>query len=160
MPTTSSDNYPHKIYNKNRFLKEQKSAENSKINKRTSKEIEKLDPGDLVCIFWNDASIGSSFTTAGIPVPVKSVGIYVGYAGEPKHAILCQNDFSYNRELHDVDYTAIPFPWFKEIQIIKKALLTNEEATLILKNILTGPGTRRRRRRIFQMRTNNHEKLD
>ncbi|MEM3698032.1 MAG: hypothetical protein QXQ94_11160 [Candidatus Bathyarchaeia archaeon] len=130
------------------------------MSKTVLKEIETLNPGDLVCIFWNDASIGSSFTTAGIPVPVKSVGIYVGYAGEPKHAILCQNDFSYNLELHDVDYTAIPFPWFKEIQIIKKAFLTKEEATLILKNILTGAGTRRRRRRIFQMRTNNHEKLD
>ena len=160
MPTTSSNNYPHKIYNKNRILSEQKTAEKSEINKPTLKGIEKLDPGDLVCIFWNDASIGSSFTTAGIPVPVKSVGIYVGYAGDPKHAILCQNDFSYNLELHDVDYTAIPLPWFKKTQILKKAFITKEEAALILKNILTGAGTRRRRRRIFQMRTNNHEKLD
>lgn len=123
------------------------------------KQFEQLSPGDLICIFWNDASIGSSFTTVGIPVPVKSVGIYVGYAGEPKHAILCQNDFSYNSELHDVDYTAIPFPWFKEIQILRKAFVTSEEAALILRNILTGGGTRRRRK-IFQMRTNNYDKLD
>ena len=129
-------------------------------NKNKNLKKEKLEPGDLVCMFWNDASIGSSFTTAEIPVPVKSVGIYVGYAGEPKHAILCQNDFSYNPELHDVDYTAIPFPWFKEIQILHKAFLTSEEATLILQNVLTGMGTRRRRRRIFQMRANNHDKLD
>jgi hypothetical protein len=160
MSTTLSANNPRRIHNKSKLLRGQKITDNSRISKPVLKEIQKLDPGDLVCIFWNDASIGSSFTTAGIPVPVKSVGIYVGYAGEPKHAILCQNDFSYNSELHDVDYTAIPFPWFKEIQIIKKAFLTNEEANLILKNILTGAGTRRRRRRIFQMRTNNHEKLD
>lgn len=128
--------------------------------KELKEQLEDLQPGALICIHWNDASIGSSFTNVGIPVPVKSVGIYVGYAGQPKHAIVCQNDFSYNPELHDVDYTAIPYPWFKEVEILHKAFITREEAAIILKNILTGAGTRRRRRRIFQMRAENHEKLD
>jgi hypothetical protein len=130
------------------------------LKRKVLNQIRNVKPGALVCIHWNDASIGSSFNSAGIPVPVKSVGVYVGYAGRPKHAILCQNDFFYNPELHDVDYTAIPYPWFKEVDILKNAFITEEEAAIILKNILTGAGTRRRRRRIFQMRAENHEKLD
>ena len=128
-----------------------------------TKKKENLESGDLVCIYWNDASIGSSLTATGIPVPVMSIGIYIGCAGDPKHAILCQNDFTYNPEIHDVDYTAIPFPWLKEIKILQKAFITSEEAKLILRNVLSGPSTRRRRGRgirgIFQMRANNHDKL-
>ena len=127
------------------------------MNRQFLKEIEKLEPGDLVCIHWNDTSIGSSFTTAGIPVPVKSIGIYVGSVGEPKHAVLAQNDFAYNYELRDDGYTAIPHIWFRKVETIKKAFVTPQEAGIILKSILLGPSTRRRRRRIFQMRTQNHE---
>jgi len=143
---------------KNQFpISRRKAVGKVRMNKQILKEIEKLEPGDLVCIHWNDASIGSSFTTAGIPVPVKSVGIYVGSVGEPKHAILAQNDFAYNYELRDEDYTAIPQTWFRKVEIIKKAFLTQQEADIILKSILSGPSTRRRRRRIFQKRTQNHE---
>lgn len=124
------------------------------------KQLSDLQPGDLVCLYWNDASIGSSLTTGGIPVPVKSVGIFVGYAGEPKHFILAQNDFAYNYEMRDVDYTAIPCPWFNNIDIIKRGYVAVEEAAVIFKNIITSGGTRRRRRRIFQMKAVNHEKLD
>lgn len=130
------------------------------MKKELKKQLKDLQPGDLVCIYWNDASIGTAFGTAGIPVPVKSVGIFVGYAGDPKHFILAQNDFAYNEKLRDVDYTAIPYPWFRKIQILQNIFVTQEEAEIILRNILTGAGTRRRRRRILQMRAVNHEKLD
>lgn len=129
------------------------------MNKQVLKQLKALSPGDIVCIYWNDASIGSSFESYGIPVPVQSVGMYVGSVGEPKHAILAQNDFAYNQDLRDVDYTAIPLAWLKHIEIIKKAHMTKDHAAIILKNILTGRGARRRRK-VYQMRAENHEKLD
>ena len=123
-------------------------------------KVAKLQVGDLVCIYWHDASIGSSLTTDGIPILARSWGLHLGCVGDPKHIVLCQNDFKYNPALHDVDYTAIPAPWIKNIQVLKKAFVTGEEADSLLKSILVGTGTRRRRRGIFQMRTNNHERPD
>jgi hypothetical protein len=128
------------------------------IHKNLKKQLETLSPGDLVCVYWNDASIGSSFSSAGIPVPVMSWGVFVGSVGEPKHIILAQSDFAYNPEIHDDDYIAIPYPWFKKIEVLKKAFLTGKEVTVILNCIIQGVGSRRRRR-IFQMRTQNHERL-
>ena len=129
------------------------------MNKEILKQIEALNPGDLVFVLWNDASIGSSFRSAGIPVPVRSWGIYVGSVGEPKHMILTQNDFAYNYELRDDDYTAVPHPWATKIVILEKNHVSREDAEIMLKNILSGAGSRRRRR-IFQMRAENHERLD
>jgi len=120
------------------------------------KHLGHVQPGDIVCIYWNDASIGASFTSTGIPVPAKSVGIYVGSVGEPKHIVLAQNDFMYSDELRDDDYTAIPHQWLKEVKVVQKGYVTPEEAKTMLRSILTGSGTRRRKR-IFQMRTQNHE---
>jgi len=131
--------------------------ETSRMNKEVLKQIEAISPGDLVYVRWNDASIGSSFRTTGIQTPVKTWGIYVGSVGEPKHMILTQNDFVYNYELRDDDYTAIPHPWAVKVEIRRKQEVTPEEAELMLKNILNGAGTRRRRR-IFQMRTKNNER--
>ena len=122
------------------------------------KQIEGLSPGDLVEVWFFDASIGSSLTTSGIPIRSRSLGIYVGSVGEPKHLILCQNDFQYGDELRDEDYTAIPQPWATEVIVIKKRHVSPEEAEKMLKSILAGSGTRRRRG-VFQMRVVNHEKL-
>ena len=127
--------------------------------KTVLKQIKSLQPGDLVCIRWNDASIGSSFRSAGIPVPVRSWGIYVGSVGDPKHMILTQNDFAYNDEIRDDDYTAIPHPWATHVVVLEKKCVKPEDAETMLKNILRGAGSRRRRR-IFQMRAENHERLD
>jgi len=87
--------------------------------KEVDKQIKDLHPGDLVKIEWFDASVGKSLSggLAGIDVPVKSWGIYIGLLGQKnKHIILAQNNFQYADGLYDIDYTAIPTSWTTKIQ--------------------------------------------
>jgi len=51
---------------------------------QVDKQIKGLQPGDLVRIEWFDASVGKSLSggLAGIDVPVKSWGIYIGLLGQ------------------------------------------------------------------------------
>lgn len=116
-------------------------------------------PGDLVEVLWNDASIGVGVGgKSSVQVPVRSWGIYVGTIGEPPHLILSQNDFAYNREVRAEDYTAIPQPWAVKVIVIQRQRVTQKEAAIMLKNIIIGESTRRRRRisrRIFQLRVDN-----
>jgi len=82
-----------------------------------------LQPGDLVKIEWFDASVGKSLSggLAGIDVPVKSWGIYIGLLGQKnKHIILAQNNFQYADDLYDIDHTAIPTSWTSNMQTIQK----------------------------------------
>lgn len=114
------------------------------------------EPGDLVEVFWNDASIGVGLGgKAAIEVPVRSWGIYVGSVGYPPHLILSQNDFCYNRDVRAEDYTAVPQVWTVKIVIIQRGHVSAKDADIMLKNILAGESTRRRRRKIFQMRVDN-----
>jgi hypothetical protein len=63
--------------------------------KGLKKVFKSLNPGDLVCVEWCDASVGkSSGSGVCIDVPVKSWGIYVGLFGErAKHIVLAQKVF-------------------------------------------------------------------
>jgi hypothetical protein len=52
--------------------------------KEVDKQVKDLQPGDLVRIEWFDASVGKSLSggLAGIDVPVKSWGVYIGLLGQ------------------------------------------------------------------------------
>jgi hypothetical protein len=52
--------------------------------KAVHKQVKGLSPGDLVRVEWFDASIGKSLNggMAGIDVPVKSWGIFLGVLGQ------------------------------------------------------------------------------
>jgi hypothetical protein len=52
--------------------------------KEVDKQVKDLQSGDLVKIEWVDASVGKSLSggLAGIDVPVKSWGIYIGVLGQ------------------------------------------------------------------------------
>ena len=74
--------------------------------KEVLKQVKDLSPGDLIEVKWFDASVGKSLSggLAGIDVPVKSWGIYIGVLGEKnKHIILAQNNFRYADGLYDIE---------------------------------------------------------
>ena len=109
--------------------------------KEVDKHIKDLHAGDLVKIEWFDASVGKSLSggLAGIDVPVKSWGIYIGLLGQKnKYIILAQNNFQYADGLYDIDYTAIPTAWTSNIQTIQKNHVLANEAKQLLNSFLKG----------------------
>ncbi|MFB3889488.1 MAG: hypothetical protein ACE14S_08345, partial [Candidatus Bathyarchaeia archaeon] len=67
--------------------------------KELPSQIKNLTAGDLVLVEWCDASIGKSLSNgvAGIDVPVKSYGVFIGVLGQrTKHVLLAQNCFRYS----------------------------------------------------------------
>ena len=103
--------------------------------KEISNQIKTLTAGDLVQVEWTDASIGKSLSNglSGIDVPVKSWGIFIGVLGQKRrHVILAQNAFRYSDGLYDIDYTAVPVPWTTNAEVLAKAHVSSEEATVLL----------------------------
>jgi len=130
--------------------------------KDVDKQVKGLSPGDLVRVEWFDASIGKSLSggMAGIDVPVKSWGIFLGVLGQKnKHIILAQNNFRYANGFYDIDYTAIPVAWTVNITVIAKNHVPPEEAKQLLKSFLMG-GRHAFPKRTRQQKVRNHEKLD
>ena len=126
--------------------------------KEVDKQIKDLHAGDLVRIEWFDASVGKSLSggLAGIDVPVKSWGIYIGLLGQKnKHIILAQNNSQYADGLYDIDYTAIPTAWTSTIQIIQENHVPADEAEQLLNSFLKG-GRKTLNERIHQKRVINH----
>ena len=129
--------------------------------KEVDNQIKDLHPGDLVKIEWFDASVGKSLSggLAGIDVPVKSWGIYLGLLGQKnKHIILAQNNFQYADGLYDIDYTAIPKSWTSNIQVIQESHVPADEAEQLLSSFLKG-GRKTLNERIHQKRVINHDRL-
>ncbi len=119
--------------------------------------LEELTPGDLVVVYWTDASIGTGYGGgSSIEIPVRSWGVYIGSFGEPQHLILSQNDFDYHKELRMEDYSAIPITWTTKVQVLEPQHVNPAEAETMLRNILLGDA-HRRRRRAHQMRAKNEE---
>jgi len=115
------------------------------------KQLQDLQPGDLVRVDWFDASTGRSLSSGNIDIPAVSYGIYLGLLGEKrKHIVLCQNSFRYTNGIYDVDYTAIPFAWPMKIAVICKAAVDFEIAKALLNSFLSG------HRRTVKRRIRNH----
>jgi len=120
------------------------------LNRGVLRQLKALQPGDLVCIAWFDASVGSSRAGA-IDVPVDSWGIYLGVLGEKnKHFILAQNSFRYSNGLYDVDYTAVPVTWTTIVKVLGKAAVDPKTAKGLLDSFLAG------RSRTLKRRIRNH----
>ena len=103
--------------------------------KEVTSQIKSLVAGDLVCVEWCDASIGKSLSNgiAGIDVPVKSWGVFLGVLGKKReHVILAQNTFRYSDGLYDIDYTAVPLPWATSAAVLEKSYVAAEEAKVLL----------------------------
>jgi hypothetical protein len=130
--------------------------------KSLKKVFKSLNPGDLVCVEWCDASVGkSSGSGVCIDVPVKSWGIYVGLFGErAKHIVLAQNSFRYSDGLFDLDYTAIPASWAIDLNVVAKSHLSENVAKSLVSSFLLGGHRAFKHQRTFQRRASTHERLD
>ena len=109
--------------------------EGEKRLKEVFSQVKSLVAGDLVCVEWCDASIGKSLSNglAGIDVPVKSWGVFIGVLGKKReHVILAQNAFRYSDGLYDIDYTAVPLPWATSAAVIEKGHVGGAEAQVLL----------------------------
>jgi len=123
------------------------------MNKQVLKQIKSLQPGDLICVTWSDASIGKSLSGgfSGIDVPVASYGIFIGVLGEKsRHIILGQNHFRYANGLYDIDYTAIPVAWGAKITVVHRGEVDQATAQALLNSFLQG------RTRTLKRRVKNH----
>jgi len=126
--------------------------------RKEPEKLKGLTPGDLVCIKWFDASIGTSL--APLDIPTKSWGIYLGVVGEKSKQVFLAVNCWYLEHIYDVDYTAIPVDWCSKIELIKKKAIPKEEAEKVLLSLVEArrtirlSGMRRLRRAI------NHAEMD
>ena len=104
------------------------------------KQLQDLEPGDLICVEWTDASVGKSLGSGvAVDVPVKSWGVFIGLLGKrSKHIVLAQNNFQYSDGVYDIDYTAVPVGWAEKVIVIAKQHVSLEEAEQLFTSFLRG----------------------
>jgi hypothetical protein len=129
-------------------------------DKNLRKQLEKLSPGDLVCVEWCDASVGKSLGSGvAVDVPVKSFGVFIGVLGSKnKHVVIAQNAFKYSDGFFDIDYTSIPLSWTAQIILVTKNLVNSTEAQYLVNSFLMG-GRRTLQNRTRQQKVRNHDRL-
>lgn len=129
-------------------------------DKHLKKQVEKLSPGDLVCVEWCDASVGKSLGSGvAVDVPVKSFGVFIGVLGSKnKHVVIAQNAFKYSDGFFDIDYTSIPLSWTVQIILVVKNLVNSTEAQYLVNSFLMG-GRRTLQNRTRQQKVRNHDRL-
>jgi len=127
-----------------------------KGKKNLKKQLKDLQPGDLICVSWTDASIGKSLGSGvAVDVPAKSWGIFIGLMGKRnQHIVLAQNNFQYSDGLYDIDYTAIPVSWAVTINVIDKNHVEKDEAEILFTSFLRGG--RRMSTKHKQQKVRNH----
>jgi hypothetical protein len=111
-----------------------------KSKNNLEKQLQDLQPGDLICVEWTDASVGKSLGSGvAVDVPVKSWGIFISILGKrSKHIVIAQNNFQYSDGLYDIDYTAIPVGWTEKVTIVSKQHVPVEEAEQLFTSFLRG----------------------
>jgi hypothetical protein len=129
-------------------------------DKNLRKQLEKLSSGDLVCVEWCDASVGTSLGSGvAVDVPVKSFGVFIGVLGSKnKHVVIAQNAFKYSDGFFDIDYTSIPLSWTVQIILVTKNLVNSTEAQYLVNSFLMG-GRRTLQNRTRQQKVRNHDRL-
>jgi hypothetical protein len=129
-------------------------------DKNLGKQLDKLSPGDLVCVEWCDASVGKSLGSGvAVDVPVKSFGVFIGVLGSKnKHVVIAQNAFKYSDGFFDIDYTSIPLSWTVQILLVTKNLVNSTEAQYLVNSFLMG-GRRTLQNRTRQQKVRNHDRL-
>lgn len=108
------------------------------MKKQVSKQLKALQLGDLVELFWNDASKGEaridklSEEILQFEIPVRSVGYFLGFAGQRvKHVILIRDSFQLNEAegVYDVDFSIVPFGMIYNVYVARPNAL---DATFVL----------------------------
>ncbi len=107
------------------------------------KMLEKMHPGDLICVDWFDASTGKTSLNGGsIEVPVKSWGIFLAvvYAKRKPHILLAQNSFRLSEGIFDCDYTVIPSDFAHEVTVLAPQHLPEEVVSHLMRCFLRADG--------------------
>ena len=134
-------------------------TENVVTKKGLKKVFSELQPGDLICVDWCDASVGKSSSSGVIiDIPVRSWGLYVGLFGQrTKHIVLAQNSFCYSDGLYDLDYTAIPTSWALDVLVLLKGHIPADIAQALVNSFVLGGHRASNHNRTFQRRLAVHE---
>ncbi|GAJ02997.1 unnamed protein product, partial [marine sediment metagenome] len=86
------------------------------------KQIKKLQFGDLVRVYWLDASEAMGRTGEGgephFDTPVASIGHYVGVKGKrAQHLILLKDIFQITEKTYDLVYNCIPVGMIEKVNV-------------------------------------------
>jgi len=134
------------------------------MNKQVLKQIKSLRLGQPVEVFWFDASKGEArFGAEGkslvqFDIPVRSLGYFIGVAGEKtKHLVLVRDHFLLNKEMdvHDVDFSSIPVGMIDKIRCPEK--LNLNLAKLLQKALLKIRIRKQRGRKILRFKEEEHD---
>jgi hypothetical protein len=130
------------------------------MKKRISKKIRALQLGDLVEIFWLDASKGEariqkkSKAKTQFDIPVQSTGYFIGVAGQKtKHIILVRDSFQISADVYDIDWNCVPIGMIYEIKVALPNALNMQLATHLQKTFLEIEITKRRGRTRIHVKT-------
>jgi len=123
------------------------------MNKHILKKITALHLGDLVEIFWLDASKGEARiqkkgkTKTQFDIPVQSTGYFLGIAGQKtKHVILVRDAFQLSSDVCDIDWNCVPVGMIYEVKVAHPNALNQQLATNLQKAFLEIEITKRRGR--------------
>jgi hypothetical protein len=111
------------------------------MNKNDLNKLCKLQFGDLVRVYWLDASEAMGRTGEGgephFDTPVASIGHYVGVKGKrAKHLILLKDIFQITEKTYDLVYNCIPLGMIEKINVRRKQDLETEFHEIIKKNLM------------------------
>jgi len=123
------------------------------MNKQILKKIRALQLGDLVEIFWLDASKGEARvqrkaeTETQFDILVQSTGYFIGVAGQKaKHVILVRDAFQLSPDVYDIDWNCIPVGMVCEVNVARPGALNLQLAANLQKAFLKIEITKRRGR--------------
>jgi hypothetical protein len=111
------------------------------LDKKTLNKIENLRFGDLVRVYWLDASEAMGRTGEGgephFDTPVASIGHYVGVKGKrAKHLILLKDIFQITDKAYDLVYNCIPVGMIEKVDVRRKHDLEENYHEIIKKNLM------------------------
>jgi hypothetical protein len=111
------------------------------MDKKILNKLEKLQFGDLVRVYWLDASEAMGRTGEGgephFDTPVASIGHYVGVKGNrTRHLILLKDIFQITEKTYDLVYNCIPLGMIEKVNVRRKKDLETEFHEIIKKNLM------------------------
>ena len=116
--------------------------------------------GDLVEIFWLDASKGEariqkkSKAKTQFDILVQSTGYFIGVAGQKtKHVILVRDSFQISADVYDIDWNCVPIGMIYEVKVALPSALNMQLATHLQKTFLEIEITKRRGRMRVHVKT-------
>jgi len=123
------------------------------MKKEILKQIKALQLGDLVEIFWFDASKGEARVQrkakaeTQFEILVQSTGYFIGVAGQKaKHVILVRDAFQLSSDVYDIDWNCVPIGMICGVKVARPGALNLQLATSLQKAFLKIEITKRRGR--------------